>query len=65
MKFCEKCGVEVDTKDGENLCRECDDAEANGKRIAGAKARRREREEALKSLGLVKVRGALGGTYWE
>jgi len=27
--------------------------------------RRRDREQALKDLGLVKVRGALGGTYWE
>lgn len=28
-------------------------------------ARRREREEVMKGLGLVKVRGNLGGTYWE
>lgn len=26
---------------------------------------RRERDAALRSLGLTKVRGALGGTYWE
>lgn len=26
---------------------------------------RRERESAMKDCGLVKVRGALGGTYWE
>lgn len=26
---------------------------------------RASREDALKSLGLVKVRGALGGVYWE
>ena len=26
---------------------------------------RAEREQALRSLGLIKVRGALGGTYWE
>lgn len=26
---------------------------------------RRAREDTLRSLGLVKVRGALGGTYWE
>ena len=26
---------------------------------------RRAREQALRDLGLVKVRGALGGTYWE
>ena len=26
---------------------------------------RREREQSMKDLGLVKVRGNLGGTYWE
>jgi len=26
---------------------------------------RREREQALRDLGLKKVKGALGGTYWE
>jgi len=26
---------------------------------------RRERNQAIKDLGLIKVRGALGGTYWE
>jgi hypothetical protein len=26
---------------------------------------RRERDEAYRSCGLVKVRGALGGVYWE
>lgn len=26
---------------------------------------RRERNQAMKDLGLVRVRGALGGTYWE
>ena len=27
--------------------------------------RRREREQILRDMGLVKVKGALGGTYWE
>ena len=27
--------------------------------------KRQERDEALRSLGLKKVRGALSGTYWE
>ena len=27
--------------------------------------RQRERDDALRSLGLVKVRGAQGGVYWE
>ena len=26
---------------------------------------RRERDDAMRSLGLVRVRGALGGVYWE
>ena len=30
-----------------------------------AKFNRRTREEAYRSCGLVKVKGALGGTYWE
>jgi hypothetical protein len=34
-------------------------------RKARAKATRTSRREALKSLGLRQVRGALGGTYWE
>lgn len=29
------------------------------------KYRRRAKDEAMKSLGLVKVKGTLGGTYWE
>jgi hypothetical protein len=38
-------------------------------RAVGARRRqaanRRDREDALRSCGLVKVRGALGGVYWE
>lgn len=29
------------------------------------KIRRNEREQAMRDLGLTKVKGALGGTYWE
>ena len=69
MKVCEHCGIEIHTHDGENLCAACDVAQANGDaaRLARIRrnARRRERDAALRSLGLVKVRGALGGTYWE
>jgi hypothetical protein len=35
------------------------------KRRKLAKTRRREREEVYRLCGLKKVRGALGGTYWE
>lgn len=61
MKVCEKCGDEIFTKDGDNKCNTC---ESNKKRVA-AKLRRRQRDIAMESLGLTKVRGALGGTYWE
>lgn len=60
MKTCEKCGEEIATKDGDNRCTRCE----NGRRPK-AKANRKAREDALRSLGLTKVRGALGGTYWE
>ncbi len=61
MKACAKCGIDIGTKDGENLCGDCED----GRRKDAARARRREREVALRSLGLTKVRGALGGVFWE
>jgi len=65
MKVCTNCGEEIGTNDGENLCRDCE----FGKRSAQAKAKRnaarKARESALRSCGLVKVRGAMGGTYWE
>jgi hypothetical protein len=63
MKFCNVCGCEIATRDGENTCRSCEDAGA--KKKAKAKRARLEREAALLSCGLVKVRGAMGGIYWE
>ena len=65
MKVCGKCGKEIGGGDAEILCQACDEAEAQGRRITNARANRRAREAALRSLGLVKVRGNLGGTYWE
>ncbi len=62
MKVCEKCGVEIGTKDGDNLCQDCDEGRRPTKR---AKRQRSERDEIMRSLGMVKVRGALGGTYYE
>lgn len=37
------------------------------KKLANAQnaARRRAKDQALRDLGMVKVRGNLGGTYWE
>jgi hypothetical protein len=73
MKVCETCGNDIDgARDGENTCRDCDEFATIG--VVGAlqaakrrkrNASRRARENALRSCGLVKVRGALGGTYWE
>jgi uncharacterized Zn finger protein (UPF0148 family) len=60
MKVCEKCGEEIFTKDGENRCQKC---EENRKKKSSLS--KREREKVLRDCGLVKVRGALGGTYWE
>lgn len=61
MKVCEKCGEEIGTRDGDNMCRACED----GIKRANRGLKRRQRESIMRSLGLVKVRGALGGTYWE
>ena len=66
MKVCQNCGIEIDTVDGDNHCRACD--EAGSKKELQAQRRknqRRDRDEAMRSLGLVKVRGAMGGVYWE
>ncbi len=63
MKVCRFCGNEYDGKDGENECRSCEDAGA--KKRAAARKNRKAREAALRSIGMVKVRGSLGGTYWE
>ena len=63
MKVCGRCGIEIDTRDWENYCEACE--AARQRRNRRARERRREREAVLRSLGLVKVKGALGGTYWE
>jgi uncharacterized membrane protein YvbJ len=60
MKVCEKCGDEISTKDGENRCKAC-----TNRSKKNAANQRKAYNDVLKSLGMVKVRGALGGTYWE
>ena len=71
MKVCEKCGDEINTRDGDNRCSSCDRdcfGDRDGKRtqrLRRAKANRKDRASVMQDLGLVKVRGALGGTYWE
>lgn len=65
MKTCEDCGDSIDTRDGENKCAKCEAAAADGKRRAKAKAKRKAMHDALVSCGLVRVRGAMGGVYYE
>jgi hypothetical protein len=57
---CKECGSLIDSRDGEK----CDWCKA----AAGADVRGKTQkvmDEVIKSLGLVKVKGNLGGTYWE
>jgi uncharacterized Zn finger protein (UPF0148 family) len=66
MKTCQHCGIEIYTKDGDNLCQACEDRLAMGKRpTKRAHSQRRGIDNIMADLGLVKVRGALGGTYYE
>lgn len=65
MKVCNVCGVEHYGKDGDNTCPACECEERSKARRARARANRKAREYALESCGLVKVRGALSGVYWE
>jgi hypothetical protein len=50
-------------------CEECRDGSCAKckafKRRQRANANRRARDAAMRGLGLVKVKGARGGTYWE
>lgn len=64
MKTCARCGDEIFTKDGENTCPGGCKRRKDGK-YRKSKLSRKVRESILSDLGLVKVRGALGGTYWE
>lgn len=64
MKVCRTCGGEIYTFDGDNYCEDCLN-DRDKKRREKAKAARKARNELMKSLGLTKVRGAMGGTYWE
>jgi len=62
---CKDCGKMIDYHG--DVC-DADDVRryvANVKRNARSKLNRVARDETYKSCGLVKVRGAMGGTYWE
>ena len=64
MKVCSRCGEEIGGRDGENLCRACEPMTDVRQRRATRSARL-QHERVLQDLGLTKVRGRLGGTYWE
>jgi hypothetical protein len=61
MKVCNRCGVEIDTRDGDNMCDNCTNRPTKHR----TKRIREEREMFMQALGLTKAKGALGGTYWE
>lgn len=63
MKCCVVCGVEIGTRDGDNTCLSC--ATPQDADLELTLAQRKMRESALRDCGLVKVRGAMGGVYWE
>ena len=65
MKVCESCGDEIGTKDGENRCAKCENEQASKAKKAARNKPRRERDQVMRDCGLVKVRGAMGGTFWE
>lgn len=66
MKFCEKCEQEISTRDGQNMCDECEKEEASKVRRRESARRRREANRAvMESLGMHRVKGALGGIYYE
>jgi hypothetical protein len=65
MKVCEKCGNEIGTRDGDNRCSTCDNASETPKQRKRRVSNRKGIEDALRSCGMTKVRGAMGGVYWE
>lgn len=66
MKVCNKCCVEIDGLDGDNYCPDCDsDTPPRPKKKKTKTLSRSIREEIMRDHGMVKVRGALGGTYFK
>lgn len=65
--MCNKCGVEIDGLDGDNYCPDCENGNTSlpSKKKKTKTLTQADREEILRDLGLVKVKGALGGTYFE
>lgn len=63
MKVCETCMNELfDVRDGNNRCESCKKKPAAKKKV---KNRRSEMDDLMASCGMTRVRGAMGGTYYE
>jgi uncharacterized Zn finger protein (UPF0148 family) len=62
METCKVCGGGLIGK--EKICPTCK-RKARQARQARARQARQARESVMRDMGLVKVRGALGGVYWE
>ena len=65
MKCCETCETPIDTRDGENRCKACEKQAKDKASKARRKASRAAMREAMQACGLVRVRGAMGGVYYE
>ncbi len=73
--ICKRSGILTDLADGRKTCCSCAYEQAqhaapqpSSASLAARKrknAARRARHQAMKDLGLVRVRGALGGVYYE
>lgn len=61
MKVCEKCGNEISTPDGVNRCKSCE----SGKKKKKNALSRKDIDQVMRDCGMVKVKGAMGGTYYE
>lgn len=62
------CHVKMPNGTTLDVCCDCWNASVYARRAERREARnkaRRERNQAMRDLGLKRVRGALGGTYWE
>jgi hypothetical protein len=68
---CETCGKEIEREKYERAvalgktCRFCYNCLSHHVERRKRSMARRNRDQAMRDLGLVKVKGALGGTYWE
>lgn len=69
MKFCELCGEEMAESSEASNHATCEAEAARKVKDAARRARRnaarRARNQAYRDLGMTRVRGNLGGTYYE